>query len=150
MKIKEFNIITNIANDKTMTPIEKELATARVMEPTLTNEQIIGMSIEDFGTLIGTGNEFDMDADIASEFVANKEQFILDGSVTDFKFTVGQMIKIQIAMKQDSMDYIHTVLASVYNHKSMTFEEKEVFLKENGEASFAAPFIKILSNKYIR
>lgn len=117
-------------------------------------EIIKKMSTEDgFGDIMQDDYDLMVKVDkkehkILDYFEVGEEIFELNGDADDFGFTVRQMLSINNAIIDHSFDYLHKMMAILYNNTNLNVEQRAELFYTEIPVDYVIPFLKILKNKY--
>jgi hypothetical protein len=139
--LRQFNEITSIQMSN-LNDIEKQINTAKVLDPSLTEEAIDNMSLSDFSKLTASDG---LNTTLLADCKIVKEigMYNLTNYTEDFKFNIGQIKLIYKAMADFPGAYVHLMMAALYTNKE-SFEERAEWFLDNGTMDQAFPFIKLL------
>lgn len=141
--LRQFNEIT-IIQTSDLNELEKQISTALVLNPSLTEDDIDNMSLSDFAKI--TANDA-LNATSLANCPILKEigPYTLKNWAEDFKFNIGQIKLIYKAMAGFPSAYVHLMMAALYTNES-SYEERAEWFLDNGTMDQAFPFVTLLMN----
>jgi len=147
MTIQEMNQITKIQMHSGLNSMEKQVEMLRVLDPDLNKKEILELSLNEFEEKLITLDINNSATEILKTLSLDGYTLTLKGDNKNFDFSVGQMLAVHKAMKEDNAEYLHKVMAIVYQNPEIPFEERsKLFLFVDLEV--AIPFLNILQKKY--
>jgi len=147
LTIKEFYQITKISLDESLTPVDKQVKSMRVLYPDMTIEELEDLPLSKFEELLSV-MDTGLDGAIEKEIRVNNKDYMLKGNIEDFDFSVRQMMIIQRKIVYDKNAYLHWMMAALYECECHTLEERAEIFLEHCDLKLSLPFVQVLMNKY--
>ena len=148
LTIHQFYTIININMNESIPRYDKEIEILKFIYG-YEVDYILDLPFEDVDDLIY--NLFNsVPSSIVDSVTIGDRTFTLKGNKDDFKFTYRQYKRFEKSVVEQSEDYIHDLMATIYVDDSSESERSE-FFKHNMTIEIASPFIfllpKMLDNK---
>jgi len=149
LNINQFNKLISImsSDDPELIKFERVV---RVLCSELTQDDIDEMDMDVLENLLDLLDLNGNDTPIRDSITIDGNVFRLKGDVSNFKFKVGQMNKIFEAIKADKDGYVSTLAAILYSNNQTSIADRVLLFNEKLTMDYIAPFIKILTDKYVK